>query len=69
MLVSQQADAQYARKLKEGMSFKEGEYYARRCEQASRQLLRAVEALARVRRLLGPSLQINIAEKQINVAP
>jgi hypothetical protein len=68
-LAAQQADAQYARKLKDGMSFREGEYYARRCEQASRQLLRSVEALARVRRLLGPSLQINIAEKQINVAP
>jgi hypothetical protein len=50
------------------MSFREGEYYGKRCEQASRQLLRAVAALARVRRRLGPSLQINIAEKQLNVA-
>lgn len=67
-VASSHADAQYARKLKQGMTFKEGEYYARRCEQANRQLLRAVEALARVRKLLGPTIQVNIADKQINLA-
>ena len=67
-VASQQADAQYARKLREGMSFREGEYFARRSEQAQRQLLRSVEALARVRRLLGPAIQVNIADQQVNVA-
>ena len=38
---AQHADAQYARKLAGGMTFKEGEYQARRCEQATRQLLNA----------------------------
>ena len=61
------ADAEYTRKLKEGMSFREGEYYSKRCEQTNRQLLKAIESLARVRRLLTP-MQINIGQNQINVA-
>jgi hypothetical protein len=60
------ADAEYTRKLKEGMSFREGEYYSKRCEQTNRQLLKAIESLARVRRLLTP-MQINIGQNQINV--
>ena len=50
------------------MSFREGEYYARRSEQANRQLLKAVQALATVRRLLAPAIQLNVAETQINLA-
>jgi hypothetical protein len=61
------ADAEYTRKLKEGMSFREGEYYSKRCEQTNRQLLKAIESLARVRRLLTP-MQVNIGQNQINVA-
>ena len=61
------ADAEYTRKLKSGVSFREGEYLARRCEQTNRQLLKAIESLARVRRLLTP-MQINIGQNQINVA-
>jgi hypothetical protein len=38
------ADAEYTRKLKEGMSFREGEYYSKRCEQTNRQLLKAIDA-------------------------
>ena len=60
------ADSQYAHKLKEGMSFREGEYYSKRSEQTNRQLLKAIESLARVRRLLTP-MQINIRQNQINV--
>jgi len=60
------ADAEYTRKLKGGMSFREGEYYGKRCEQTNRQLLKTIESLARVRRLLTP-LQINIGQNQINV--
>jgi hypothetical protein len=61
------ADAQYTRKLKEGMSFREGEYYSKRCEQTQQQLLKAIESLARVRRLLTP-MQINIGQNQINLS-
>ena len=64
---AQQADAQYARKRAGGMSFREGEYYARRSEQANRQLLRAVRTLATVRRLLAPA-QVNIGQNQVIVA-
>jgi hypothetical protein len=60
------ADAEYARKLKGGMSFREREYLARRREQTNRQLLKAVESLVRVRRLLTP-MQINIGQNQINL--
>jgi hypothetical protein len=60
------ADAEYARKLKTGMSFREGQYFARRCEQTNRQLLKAIESLARVRCLLTP-MQVNIGQNQINV--
>ena len=66
-VAAQQADAQYARKLARGMSFREGEYYARRSGQATRQLLRAVQTLATVRRLLTP-VQINIGQNQVNLA-
>lgn len=62
------ADARYAHKMADGMTFKEGEYHQRQCERAQRQLLRAVQALATVRRLLAPAIQLNVAEKQINVA-
>ena len=48
------------------MSFREGEYYSKRCEQTQGQLLKAIESLARVRRLLTP-MQVNIAQNQINL--
>ena len=40
------AHAEYSRKLNERMSFREGEYFVRRCEQSNRQLLIAIESLA-----------------------
>ena len=61
------ADAEYTRKLKEGMSLREGEYYSKRCEQTNRQLLKGIESLARLRRLLTP-MQINIGQNQINLS-
>ncbi len=61
------ADTQYAQRLKDGMTFKESEFYQRRCERSQRQLLRAVQTLATVRRLLRPIVQVNVAEQQINV--
>jgi hypothetical protein len=65
---AQQADGQYAHKLAGGMSFREVEHYARRSEQANRQLLKAVQTLATVRRLLTPTVQLNIARQQVNLA-
>ena len=65
-LAANYADAEYTRKLNAGMSFRDGDYLARRCEQTNRQLLKAIESLARVRRLLTP-MQVNIGQNQINV--
>lgn len=48
------------------MSFREGEFLAKRCEQTNRHFLKSIEALARVRRLL-TTMQINFAQNQINL--
>ena len=62
------AEALHAQRLRDGASLREAEFHQRRTERAQRQLLRAVQALATVRRLLGPVVQVNIADQQINVA-
>jgi hypothetical protein len=49
-------------------SFAEGEYHQKRLDRANRQLIRAIQALATVRRLLRP-VQVNIGQNQINVTP
>jgi hypothetical protein len=43
------------------------EHYSKRIEVAHRRHLSAIKALAQVRRLQLPSLQVNIADKQVNV--
>ena len=63
------ADTAYAQRNHEAtVSLELGEYYQRRQDQAHRRYLSAIKALAQVRRLLGPSVQVNIAERQVNVA-
>jgi hypothetical protein len=57
-------NAEYAK----GGSFQASEYYQKRVERAQRRYLQAIKALAQVRRLLGPSVQVNVAERQVNVA-
>jgi len=49
-------------------TFREGEYWQQAQERASRRYLAAIRALAQVRRLLAPAVQVNIAERQVNVA-
>jgi hypothetical protein len=61
------ADYAYARALKE-LPSKEVEFYQRRQDRATRQYLKALRSLAEVRRLLVPALQINIADRQVNIA-
>ena len=51
-----------------GMAWAQIEYRARHAERMSRNFTRATEALARVRRLRLGAVQVNIADKQINVA-
>jgi hypothetical protein len=50
------------------LSFEQAEYYQKQAERAQRRLLRSVKALADVRRLMRPALQVNIADQQVNVA-
>ncbi len=62
------ADLAYAVANKEGSTLTQGEYYDRRLDRAQRRYLRAIRTLAQVRRLLGPTVQVNIAKQQVNVA-
>jgi hypothetical protein len=61
----------YAQALKaKGMSWESSEYHQRRQDRAQRRYLEAIRTLAQVRRLLAPTVQLNIAEQQIvTVAP
>jgi hypothetical protein len=44
------------------------EFFERRVTQCQKRYLAAIKTLAQVRRLMRPFIQVNIAEKQINVA-
>jgi hypothetical protein len=47
---------------------KQREHYERSSNRATRRFLAACKTLAQVRKLLGPTIQINVAERQVNVA-
>ena len=51
----------------DGMGVGMVEAHQKRIDRAQRRYLAAVKSLAQIRRLLRPSVQVNIAEKQINV--
>lgn len=57
-------EAVYAQNLKE-LTMMQGEHYQRRIDRAHRRHLSAVKTLAQARKM-GPAVQINIAEKQVN---
>lgn len=61
-------DLIYQQKFNGSLSLAQGEFYAKQAERAQRRFLRSVMALAQVRRLLTPAVQINVAEQQVNVA-
>ncbi len=44
------------------------DYMDRHRDRAERRYVQAVKALAQVRKLLGPSIQVNIGRNQVNVA-
>jgi hypothetical protein len=64
----QYAEAWLAQKNQRSVSLAQGEYYQRQAERAQRRYVAAIKALATVRRLLTPTVQVNIAEQQVNVA-
>ena len=57
----------YARGMFKGGTISQGNYEQKRLDQAYRRHLSAIRTLAQIRKL-GPAIQINIAEKQINAA-
>ncbi len=59
------ADAMYAQNM-QNLTLDQGDYYQRRQDRAHRRYLSAIRALAQVRRLLTPPIQVNIAEQQVN---
>ncbi len=57
----------YAAGMYQSMSVKQRSYYQKRMDRAHRNHLSAIRTLAQIRKL-EPTVQINIAEKQINTA-
>lgn len=62
----QDADLRYVQGQKE-CNIAQGEYNQRRQDRAHKRYLSAIRTLARVRKLALPVLQINIAERQVNI--
>jgi hypothetical protein len=62
----QHADAIYAQAG--NVTLAQGDYHQRRQDRAHRRFLSACKTLAVVRRLAIPALQVNIGEKQVNIA-
>ncbi len=54
--------------VRTGISFQQAEYDQKTLDRAHKRHLSAIKALATVRRLQVPAVQVNIAEKQVNVA-
>jgi hypothetical protein len=63
----QDAEMRYAQNQKD-MTFKQGDYHQRRMDATNRRYLAAIKALALVRKLAVPALQINLAKKQVNIS-
>jgi hypothetical protein len=49
------------------VTLKQADFHRRRIDAAHRRYLAALKALATVRKLAVPALQINLAKKQVNV--
>jgi hypothetical protein len=62
------AEGAYYRSLTGGLDQHEDEWHQKRVERAQRRHLAAVKVLGQVRKLGAPVVQVNIAEKQINLA-
>ncbi len=67
-LASLQAERARALAPGESRSLEISRFYEQQTDRAHRRFLASVESLARVRRLITPIAQINIAEQQVNVA-
>jgi hypothetical protein len=63
----QDAEIRYAQFAKD-LTIRQGDYHQRRMDAAHRRYLSAIKALAQVRKLALPVVQVNIAKKQTNIA-
>jgi len=63
------ADLVAATAMKGEAGLKERQHHLKVQDRATRRFLNACRTLAQVRKLLGPNIQVNIAEKQVNVGP
>jgi len=61
------ADSEYSDSVGRGARLEVAEYMQKRLDRTSRRYLQALKALAQVRKM-GPAIQINIADRQLNVA-
>ena len=66
-LALQHAETAYAQNLRR-LDSDQGEYYQRRIDRAQRRYLDAIRSLVLIRRMLLPTVQVNIAERQVNIA-
>jgi hypothetical protein len=62
------AEGTYHQALERGLSQVNDTFHQQRVERAQRRYLAAIKALAQVRKLGVPAVQVNIGEKQVNVA-
>lgn len=67
-LASHYSDRTAMAKLAEGCSFGEGDFWRKAQDSANKRFLAACKALATVRKLALPVLQMNVAQQQVNVA-
>jgi hypothetical protein len=63
----QHADTTVARSMVRQVDPQTAEYYMKRQDRANKRFLAAAKTLAQVRKLLVPTVQINIAQRQVNV--
>lgn len=67
-LAATKAEFLYHQKMAGTVSFEVATFYERQADKAQRRFLRAATALAYVRKLLTPAVQLNVAEQQVNIA-
>jgi hypothetical protein len=58
----------HSRNFNKSSTIKQAEHREKMVSAAQRRYLRAVESLAKIRKLKLPAIQVNIGEKQINFA-
>ena len=64
----QMMEQKYTGATSQDMTLALADHWERKLSSAQRRYLRAAETLARVRRLALPVMQVNVAEKQVNIA-